>query len=360
MRPTSNMALRIRARPTASLWCAGLLFLVVSGMAFGQSVQLDLGLPTDNDALFSDDPSRFYMYVDRNFEGVQSKPWSGGRFGFVRDQKRIGSNIIFSKFHEGLDIRPVKRDAAGVSLDEVRSIAAGKVVYINETPSRSNYGRYIVVEHQWGEGPLYSLYAHLASVKSAVGQDVAKGGVLGIMGYSGEGINRERSHVHLELALLLSDRFPEWHARHFTSPNHHGLYNGLNLVGMDVSGLYHSLKADPTMTVSRFVPLTSPYYKVLVPGTVTLDIVKRYPWLIAQGSAGTPLPVSWEITFTDFGLPTAIKPSTQSVSLPKLSWVKKSPINHTYNTLSRVSGIGETGALTESGQRYLQLLTGQF
>jgi hypothetical protein len=73
---------------------------------------LGLVLPTDNDAIFSEDPSQFYMYTDRNFEGVVSKPWSGGAYGFTRDQKRSAAGIILTRLHEGIDIRPVRRDAA--------------------------------------------------------------------------------------------------------------------------------------------------------------------------------------------------------------------------------------------------------
>lgn len=348
---------------------ARLLFLVLSlggplaGLdetrAQSPAVKLDLGLPTVNDAIFSDDPSRFYMYVDRTFEGERSKPWSGGRFGFVRNQRRVGGDIIFTKFHEGLDIRPVKRDAAGNPLDEIKSIAAGKVVYANETSSRSNYGRYVVVEHDWGEGPLYSIYAHLSTISAKEGDAVAKGGVLGIMGFTGEGINRERAHVHLELTLLLSDRFAEWHGGHFTSPNHHGLYNGLNLAGMDVSGLYHSLRADPGMTVAKFLPLTRPYYKVLVPARGALELASRYPWLL-KGGAPKEMPASWEISFTDFGLPVEISPSEKTVPAPQVSWVKKSAIDHSLNTLSRITGLGDKASLTASGQRYVQLVAGQF
>ncbi len=120
-----------------------------------RSAPLGLVLPTDNDAIFSPDPSGFYMYTDRNFEGVLTKPWSGGGYGFTRDQKRTAAGIILTRLHEGVDIRPVKRDAAGEPLDEVRSIADGTVVYVNGSASRSNYGRYIVVHHDWGDGPFF-------------------------------------------------------------------------------------------------------------------------------------------------------------------------------------------------------------
>ena len=55
------------------------------------------------------------------------------------------------------------------------------------------------------------------------------------MGHTGEGLNQARAHVHLELNLMLSRQFEAWHEASFKNePNHHGLYNGLNLVGIDI------------------------------------------------------------------------------------------------------------------------------
>jgi murein DD-endopeptidase MepM/ murein hydrolase activator NlpD len=121
---------------TRGIACCSALFLLISAPA--PAAPLGLVLPTDNDAIFSEDPSRFYMYTDRNFEGVLTKPWSGGAYGFTRDQKRTAAGIILTRLHEGVDIRPVKRDAAGEPLDEVRAIADGTVVYVNGSSSRSN------------------------------------------------------------------------------------------------------------------------------------------------------------------------------------------------------------------------------
>ena len=42
---------------------------------------VEIILPTDNVRIFSADPSQFYMYTDRLFEGVRSKPWTGGQYG---------------------------------------------------------------------------------------------------------------------------------------------------------------------------------------------------------------------------------------------------------------------------------------
>ena len=44
----------------------------------------DLRLPTENHALLDKQPDKFYMYVERTFEGQTTKPWEAGSFGFVR------------------------------------------------------------------------------------------------------------------------------------------------------------------------------------------------------------------------------------------------------------------------------------
>src|SRR5438552_17436366 len=82
---------------------------------------LDLVLPTDNDALFSGDGAAFYQYVERDFNGVKARPWQGGQYGFVRDPTQTPGGVVYTRFHEGIDIRPLHRDPAGEPLDEVRA-----------------------------------------------------------------------------------------------------------------------------------------------------------------------------------------------------------------------------------------------
>src|SRR5262245_57982456 len=104
---------------------------VLSGSMTVQTAQnhaLDLVLPTDNDALFSEDGPAFYQYIERDYQGVKSTPWEGGQYGFVRDPKDTAGGVVYARFHEGIDIRSVHRDANGEPLDEVRAIADGKVV----------------------------------------------------------------------------------------------------------------------------------------------------------------------------------------------------------------------------------------
>src|SRR6266571_5410355 len=188
------------------------LFLLshFSMMAQTERSVLDLVLPTDNDALFSGGGRAFYQYIERDFKGVKSTPWEGGQYGFVRDPVETSAGVVCTRFHEGIDIRPLQRDERGEPLDEVRAIAGGKVVYTNRVPSHSNYGNYIVIEHRWDSCNYYSLYGHLSTIAVQAGQVVQRRERIARMGYTGTGINLSRAHVHLELNLLLSHNFQSW------------------------------------------------------------------------------------------------------------------------------------------------------
>jgi murein DD-endopeptidase MepM/ murein hydrolase activator NlpD len=320
---------------------------------------LDLLLPTDNDAILKNKPEEFYMYTYRNFEGESSKPWQAGQFGFVRDMKRVPEGVVGTRFHEGIDIRPVKRDTDGRPRDEVRAIATGVVAYANLAPGTSNYGNYVVVEHNWGYGPVFSLYAHLSAIDVEKGQRVLAGGKLGRMGYTGAGINRERAHVHLELDLLLSLRFDAWHKETTGGePNPHGIHNGLNLSGMDFPALLLAQQQNPDLTIPAYLKTVPVYYKVTIPRRGPLEIVKRYPWM-AIGDHSRPSP-SWELSFSASGLPVGVAPSQRRVPKPLVTFVRATQSRHEYYTISRLSGTGRRATLTGSGQRYIKLVTGEF
>lgn len=110
--------------------------------------------------------------------------------------------------------------------------------HVSRVAGKSSYGRYVVLEHPGVTPAVYTLYAHLGSVTSglSVGQTSNKEQVLGIMGRSASGyaIPKDRAHLHFEIGLMLSRSFQLWYVgRKFGSPNDHGLWNGMNLVGMD-------------------------------------------------------------------------------------------------------------------------------
>ncbi len=131
---------------------------------------LDLAPPTDNQALWRGDNAAFYQPT---VEGaVQS-----GMFGCVRSGGR--------RFHEGIDIRCLRRDKRGESLDEVRAIADGAVAFLNSNPGLSNYGRYIVLAHRWDGVEVFTLYAHLGRFQVAKGDRVSQGQPVGTLGDTG-------------------------------------------------------------------------------------------------------------------------------------------------------------------------------
>lgn len=327
--------------------------------AYADYKRLKLKLPTANTALITGKPEDYFMYTTRNFEGVASKPWQGGTYGYSRNMKRLqNDSIIGTRFHEGIDIKPVKRDKARRPLDIVHSISDGVVVYTNHTSSRSNYGKYIVVKHDWGYGPFYSLYAHMATITCKPGQKVKAESPLGKMGYTGRGINLTRAHLHLELNIMWHKDFHDWHSTHYTSPNHHGAYNGINMSGLDITGLFLTYHKNPKLDIPTFLKNTETYYKVTVPRKGTLEICKNYPWL-RKGNHNAAS-ASWEISFSNSTFPLAVKPSDKKVSQPTVTYVKPSDTYHSYRSRGMLSGSGNTATLSASGQRHIQLITGTF
>jgi murein DD-endopeptidase MepM/ murein hydrolase activator NlpD len=332
-----------------------LALLILTAAAQGQ--RMDLKLPTANEFIFSE-PARFYMYTDRTFEGEVSKPWTGGQYGLVRTPIRTPEGVLYDRFHEGIDIAPLERDKAGNPLDPISAIAAGKVAYVSNISGRSNYGKYVVVEHDWGCGPIYSLYAHLAEITCKPGQIVEGGANLGTMGFTGEGINRTRAHVHLELNLLSSSSFDAWMKVNGGGINHHGNFNGMNLMGLDIASLFVAHKANPELNLVDFVASKPVYFKVTIPRAGPLEILQRYPWLV-RGPAAPATP-SWEISFTATGFPTGFAPSNRRVSAPTITDVRHAASRHRYHTRGLIDGTGTQASLTNNGLQLLSLITGDF
>lgn len=326
--------------------------LLCSQSAFAN---LDLQLPTENHHLFSSEPEKFYMYVDRYFEGSHSQPWQGGSYGYVRTSERVGNQILQTKFHEGIDIAPIKRDKAGNPLDLVSAIAVGKVVYANAISGRSNYGKYVVVEHNWDNSPILSLYAHLAEITCKVGDPIPMGGIVGRMGYTGEGITRVRAHVHLEVATMLSGRYQDWDPKMI---NYHGLYNGMNLAGIDVAAYLLAHRSKPDLTVPQFLAAYPAYYKVTMPNNGPVEMATRYPWMLK--SSPTAKAASWEIAFSETGMPLSIQASERIVNKAIVTMVKPSLVPHRFKTRDLLSGEGAQASLGRDGQNLVDLLAGNF
>lgn len=331
--------------------CATLAIAWLAATMHGQ----EISLPTENSALFHGGGADFYQYIEREFQGEKSWPWEGGRYGFVRSPVATAAGLVYTRFHEGIDIKPLRRDGRGEPLDEVHAIADGRVVHANSIPGYSNYGRYVVIEHTWGGSPYYSLYGHLSDISAIVGASVRRGDRIGRMGHSGEGLTQARAHLHLELNLMLNRNFEDWHDRYFArDPNHNGIYNGINLAGIDIARFFIQHAKDPELTVPRFLAEEEVFYKVTVADSPRLDLRKWYPWM-SRGEDGDAK--SWEISFARSDVPLRIEAREEAVAEPVLTFVKKADVDYSYLTRGVIEGRGGRSRLSESGMRLMRLLT---
>lgn len=333
-----------------------LLFLVVVNAAFVSAQPLDLILPTSNRALLEDDGPAFYQFTDRYFKGKRSHPWEGGQYGFVRNQVETQEGVVFTRFHEGVDIKPLYRDRRGEPLDTVRAIDDGVVVYVNPVARASTYGIYVVVEHIWSGSPFYSLYAHLGDAYVRKGQRVCQGDRLGRMGYTGRGIDKRRAHVHFEINMLLNREFDAWHDRHYkrSDKNEHGIFNGVNMAGLDVAALYLALRDNPTLTIEQFLWSQEIYFTVIAPISYPMDLLYRYPWLSRRGYK--PDAPSVEISLTRSGLPVRVESTYRRVPEAVVSKVKRSNVPYQLISNSLLTGSYGDCSLSKKGHEYIELL----
>ncbi|HEX8372252.1 MAG TPA: M23 family metallopeptidase [Chthoniobacterales bacterium] len=314
---------------------------------------VDLVLPTENDAIYRNGGPDFYMYVERNFEGVKSYPWQGGQYGFVRNPANTSDGVIFKRLHEGVDIKPVRRDPRGIPLDPVRTVSDGTVMYVNDRSGASNYGRYVVIRHVWDGCPYYSLYAHLNRADVKAGDSVRQGQTIGLLGFTGDGIDIIRAHLHFEINLFLTDNFDAWHSANFRGePNPHGAYNGMNLSGIDVGNFLLKAHQDKTLTVPAFLAKEDVFYRVKVPAPGPAELARRYPWMAQGYRPGQAA----EISFLRSGLPVKIVGLEQPVAAPVASWVRITSAPVGLYTKGYLQGYGAKLQLTREGIRFLQLL----
>jgi len=122
-----------------------------------------------------------------------------GKPGWTRDCGK--------RFHRGVDIVPVRVTPAGRSVtvlfsdsatgreypsaepawipeDTVFAVAHGRVVEVNASEDASDFGLFVVVQHEWPETAFacFTLYAHLASVDVSTNATVQAGTRLGALG----------------------------------------------------------------------------------------------------------------------------------------------------------------------------------
>ncbi len=269
------------------------LVLKLTLACFAGAPSFELSWPTPNPAF-----AKGMGYSTFLQKTGPDKEFSSGAFGCVRNNGY--------KFHEGLDLYPVKRDKRGKAEDSIFAITNGTISHLNPTASYSAYGKYVVIEHKNLTPALYSLYAHLDSISPNLktGSKVTIAQVIGKMGNSSSGyrIPLNRSHLHFEIGLRLTNKFQNWYnKKSFNSKNRHGNFSGFNLVGIDPIHFYSEYKRKSFSTPLDFLNSLPPVLTVRVKSNKIPDFALRYPALTKQNNGRATS--GWDIVFGPFGLP---------------------------------------------------------
>src|ERR1043166_9748740 len=258
-------------------------------------VTLDVCLPTANEFLFQSGGG------ERFFQATVMGTWESGQYGCVRkgDHGR--------QFHEGIDIKCLERDRKGEPTDAIRAVANCTVAFINRSAGQSNYGRYIILRHEWDGVEVFTLYAHLHEIANglAVDQAVAKGQVIAVMGRSSntrEGISRDRAHLHFEINFMMNRHFYRWYPKKDPKAPDFGNFNGQNFIGIDPAAFFQSLHVNPKMDFPGYLRQQPEAFRVRVPA-------RPFSWLMAHPECLLPAkgpPTAYEIAMTYTGLPLQI------------------------------------------------------
>ena len=281
--------------------CKRLLLTIALGqaaVALGQPFQL----PTPNQAIFESGKEAEY------FTPTIGRTWPSGTFGCVRSEGW--------QMHEGIDIKCTRRDPKGEPIDPVSAAADGTIAYINALPGLSNYGNYIVMQHEIDNLTVYSLYAHLREIASglSVGQAKKTGEFIATMGRTSnisQGISRERAHLHFEICLLANPNFSDWYKKNLPGQrNDHGRWNGQNLIGIDPWKLFLSQREArarrQAFSLQEFIRNQPVLCRVLV-RSPSLQWAKRHPGL-AEPPSSLKTIAGYEVSLDSYGVPVRCVP----------------------------------------------------
>jgi len=256
--------------------------------------------PTDSTVFFKG------ASIDKFIQPTASGKVESGLFGYVRNNGK--------RFHEGIDIKSLKKDRKGDPKDAVQAVLPGKVVHVNSIAGNSSYGRYVVLEHTSAIPPIYTLYAHLSKINPNIkkGVSVEAGTLLGTMGTTSmsDKIPKSRAHLHFEMGLMLSDNFHGWYGEQdYSTPNMHNRWNGINLIGFDPLDCYQKFRAGKVSTIQNYLQQQPPAFTIRIPSRQVPTFIKRYPSLCKKAYDPKDI-VGWEINFTWYGLPYRWTPLT--------------------------------------------------
>jgi murein DD-endopeptidase MepM/ murein hydrolase activator NlpD len=231
----------------------------------------------------------------------------------------------------------------------------------------SNYGNYIVLRHQIEGMEIYSVYAHLQSVRTGLkaGATVKAGETIATMGRTAnthEGISKDRAHVHFELDLFVSDHFESWYNRHFPGErNDHGIWNGQNLNGIDPRLILLEQQRDgANFSLVKYIKSEPELCRVMVRSTNFswlrryAPLVKRNPIAEKEGVAGYEI----ALDFNGVAIELIPRAASEIKSKTKFTLLSVNEPEEKKNPARRfVIKRGSRWELNTHGLNFLELLT---
>ncbi|MFT4689360.1 MAG: murein DD-endopeptidase MepM/ murein hydrolase activator NlpD [Limisphaerales bacterium] len=309
-------------------------------------------LPTPNRQFGVGDEARFYAPTSPD------RDWVSGSYGCVRTKG--------GQFHEGIDILRVNTDRHGEPIDKITAAAEGQVAYLSRSSGASLYGKYVVLQHKVEGVLIYTLYAHLSSIKDSlrIGSQVRAGTMLGILGRTANTrtrIGRERAHVHFEVALLANRQFSGWHKKAYEGKNEHGIWHGWNLLGLDPTEVFRRpATAGNGFSMLNYIRYQREMCRVLVPKT-DFSFARDYRPLMRRNATAERAGIDgYELVLNFAGIPCQLIPrSKQEVKFESGYTLLRVIESEALSNRCRKLITKERGKwrLTKTGTRFLDILT---
>ncbi|MEM6602025.1 MAG: hypothetical protein AAF649_11620, partial [Verrucomicrobiota bacterium] len=192
---------------------------------------------------------------------------------------------------------------------------------------------------------------------------VDTGQQVGILGYTGSGINKARAHLHFEMTFRVLEDFGRWFDQvgkpvyGERGSNHHGDFSGLAFLGVDPEVLLKASDAGKPLTVPQIFERETVQFKVRIPsGGKYLFFQRQFPFLVEGGLEGEP-PAAWEIACNRIGIPLKFTRLDQPVKEPVLSWFRPNTTIQQWFTRGLVEGRGGKERLSKWGRKWISQLT---
>jgi murein DD-endopeptidase MepM/ murein hydrolase activator NlpD len=167
-------------------------FFILSLPVLAILVVVNTGTAVVSDTLVSTSTNTGIIQIRNPSTGEISTTISGDKYAPVRGVVTLEfgkSHLPYQVLHTGLDIA----NARGVEGDPIVAFMDGNVSYVGEL--NWGYGKHIIIDHG---NNISTLYAHLSRIDVTVGQKIAGGEVIGLMGNTGWSTG---PHLHFEVRV---------------------------------------------------------------------------------------------------------------------------------------------------------------